>query len=87
MAHPGDKGLCLLDGYVECAAIVDQACICEKMPADIARAYYRRKFAKEILDADKQPPEASFDNIDNMLAWLDDENNGPNLVIRGSGMT
>lgn len=44
MAHPGDKGRCLLDGYIECAAIIDQACICEKMPADVARAYYRRKF-------------------------------------------
>lgn len=40
----GDKGRCLLDGYIECAAIVDQACICEKMPADVARAYHRRKF-------------------------------------------
>lgn len=44
MAHPGDKGRCLLDGYIECAAITDQACICEKMPADVAQAYYRRKF-------------------------------------------
>ncbi len=46
MAHPGDKGRCLLDGYVECAAIVDHACICEKMPADIAREYYRKKFGR-----------------------------------------
>ncbi len=62
MAHPGDKGPCLLEGYTECASIIDAACICEKMPADVARAYYRRKFG-------------------------DDENNRPNLVIRGSGMT
>lgn len=32
----------------------------------------RREFAKEILDADKQPPEASFDNLDAMVAWLND---------------
>jgi hypothetical protein len=32
----------------------------------------RREFAKEILEADKQPPEASFDNASDMLAWLND---------------
>jgi len=30
----------------------------------------RREFVKEILAADKEPPEASFDNADDMLAWL-----------------
>jgi len=31
----------------------------------------RREFAKEILEADKRPPEAVFDNAKDMLAWLD----------------
>lgn len=30
----------------------------------------RRQFAKEIQQADKEPPEAEFDNIDDMLDWL-----------------
>ena len=31
----------------------------------------RQEFAKEILDADKQLPEASFDNVDDLFEWLD----------------
>jgi hypothetical protein len=31
------------------------------------------EFAKDILDSDSKPPEASFDNIEDMLAWLDDK--------------
>jgi len=31
----------------------------------------RREFAKEILEADKKTPEATFSNVDDMLAWLD----------------
>jgi len=46
MAHPGDKGRCLLDGYFECASRIDAGCICEKMPADVAKMYYRRKFGR-----------------------------------------
>ena len=58
MAHPGDKGRCLLDGYFECAARIDAACICEKLPEDVARAYYRRKY--DNLDREKHassPPQ------------------------------
>ena len=33
----------------------------------------RREFAEELLRADKELPEASFNNIDDMLAWLNDE--------------
>lgn len=32
----------------------------------------RREFAKEILDADQRPPEASFNNVGDLLAWLDE---------------
>ncbi len=37
----------------------------------------RREFAREIIEADKQPPEASFDKADDMLAWLDEEPDDP----------
>ena len=30
----------------------------------------RQEFAKEILDADKQSPEVSFDNVEDMLTYL-----------------
>ena len=30
----------------------------------------RREFAKEILEADKKPPEATFDNVEDMLTYL-----------------
>lgn len=33
---------------------------------------YRREFVEELRNADKEPPEASFDNVNDMLAWLDD---------------
>lgn len=33
---------------------------------------YRREFVEEVRKADREPPEASFDNADDMLAWLDD---------------
>lgn len=33
----------------------------------------RREFVESILKADAEPPEASFDNIDDMMAWLNDE--------------
>jgi hypothetical protein len=32
----------------------------------------RWEFAKEILEADRAPPEASFSNFEDMMAWLDD---------------
>lgn len=32
----------------------------------------RQEFTKEIKDADKQMSEASFDNIEDMLAWLNE---------------
>ena len=44
MAHPGDKGRCLLIGYIECASKIDAGCICEKMPLDVARMYYWEKY-------------------------------------------
>lgn len=31
----------------------------------------RREFARELLDADKEPPERTFANGDEMMAWLD----------------
>lgn len=62
MAHPGDKGRCLLDGYIECAAKIDAACICEKMPTSVARSYYYRKFgpddenkASNLVTTSEQP--------------------------------
>jgi hypothetical protein len=33
----------------------------------------RREFVESILKADSEPPEAEFDNVDDMLAWLDDD--------------
>lgn len=33
---------------------------------------YRRKFVEELRRIEKEPPEASFDNIDAALAWLND---------------
>lgn len=32
----------------------------------------RREFAAEILEADAAPPEATFDNVIDMMAHLDD---------------
>lgn len=37
----------------------------------------RREFAESILKADREPPEASFDNVEDMLAWLDKEPDDP----------
>lgn len=33
----------------------------------------RREFTRELLRADKELPEASFNNVDDMLVWLNDE--------------
>lgn len=33
---------------------------------------YNRAKVKEILRADSEPPEAEFDNVDEMLEWLND---------------
>ena len=53
MAHPGDKGRCLLYGYMECASKIDAACICEKMSTDMARMYYRKKYGHGPDDENK----------------------------------
>jgi len=34
---------------------------------------YNRAKVKEILRADQGPPEACFDNAEDMLAWLNDD--------------
>lgn len=33
---------------------------------------YRREFAEELLKASKEPLEAAFDNIEDMLVYLND---------------
>lgn len=38
-----------------------------------ARMKAEQQFAEAIHKADKEPPEASFDNVEDMLAWLNDE--------------
>lgn len=35
---------------------------------------YRREFVKDILKADTEEPEAAFDNAEDMLRWLNDDN-------------
>ena len=35
---------------------------------------YNLAMVKELLRADLDPPEAAFDNAEDMLAWLDDLN-------------
>lgn len=32
----------------------------------------RREFVKDIMEADKQPPEAVFGNVEDMLAYLNE---------------
>lgn len=32
----------------------------------------RRELAADILRADREPPEAAFDNVEDMLAYLND---------------
>ena len=32
---------------------------------------YNPKFVREVLEADAMPAAARFDNIDDLLAWLD----------------
>ncbi len=32
----------------------------------------RQKLADELKRADAEPPEATFDNVDDMLEWLND---------------
>lgn len=44
-----------------------------KKPKRWATKRIRREFAAEILAADKEPPEATFDSGEKMLAWLNDE--------------
>lgn len=34
---------------------------------------YRREMVREIKRADAAPPEATFDNAEDMMKWLDDE--------------
>lgn len=34
---------------------------------------YSRAKIKDILRADSQPPEAEFDNVEDMLAWLNND--------------
>ena len=34
---------------------------------------YNRAFVKRILDAEKSEPEATFDNVEDMLRWLDED--------------
>ena len=34
---------------------------------------YRREFVAEVRRADKEPPEATFDNFEDMMTWLNDE--------------
>lgn len=31
----------------------------------------RAEFARELKKADRQPPEATFDSVEDMLEWLD----------------
>lgn len=38
---------------------------------------YNRAFVKELQRADQEPPEATFDNGDDMLRWLDGRENCP----------
>lgn len=33
----------------------------------------RRDLARELKRLDKEPPEATFDNADDMMKWLNDE--------------
>jgi len=44
-----DNILCVLEGYLHCAAKVPEACICAKMPRLIYEEAYKRKYgsAKE----------------------------------------
>lgn len=34
----------------------------------------RRDFKDQLLRDDKEPPEASFDNFEDLMAWLNDDN-------------
>lgn len=38
---------CVLDGYLECAAKVSEACICAQMPREMYEAKYRRKYGPD----------------------------------------
>ena len=33
---------------------------------------YRREFVEEIMKAQREPPEATFDNVEDALAYLND---------------
>lgn len=44
----------------------------------------RRGFAKEILEADRMPPENTFNDIEEMLNWLDDTATGENSDEKAS---
>lgn len=46
MAHPEDRGRCVLDSYFECPAIVAEACICAKMPPGMRLERQMRKYGE-----------------------------------------
>jgi len=56
MPHPQDQGRCLLDGYFECAANVQEACICAKMPRYLALELSKKKYGEPA------PPVTNGDN-------------------------
>jgi hypothetical protein len=43
------------------------------MADDIEAFFARAALIQAIIHADKEPPEAAFDNIDDLIAWLNDE--------------
>lgn len=44
MTHSKDFGPCVLDGYLECAAKIPEACICNNMPKDMYLEQYKKKY-------------------------------------------
>ena len=42
----------------------------------------RREFVESIVKADSEPPEATFDNVDDMLDWLKNDKK-PATPIKG----
>jgi hypothetical protein len=43
------------------------------MADEIEEFFARAALIQSIIHADKEPPEAAFDNFDDLMKWLNDE--------------
>jgi len=55
------------------------------MVDDIEALFAQAALLQAIVHADKEPPEAAFDNLDDLLAWLNDEQKDGGAAVKDAG--